>query len=103
MMHLAEAYNEAARRLATTANQLAENPDAPDAIAGALRDTLSTLEHLGGLEPSPQVGAQLHRLYSEFKAKGTITSDKVREIAQACGKIAQNNAQMGAQFNSIWQ
>lgn len=102
MMPLAQAYTEAARRLMDIADQLAKNPDDPDWIAGAQRDSLAILEHLGGLEPSQQVGAQLHRLYSEFKAAGTITPDKIREIAQVCGKVAQNNAQMAAQWNNIF-
>ncbi|MEN4397478.1 hypothetical protein [Mycolicibacterium conceptionense] len=102
MMLLAEAYTEATRRLMEIADQLAKNPDDPDWITAALRDTLAVLEHLGGLEPSQQVRAQLHRLFTDLKAKGTITPDKIREIAQACGHIAQNNAQMGAQWNTLW-
>lgn len=100
---LAEAYNAAARQLLAIADQLATNLDNPDAIAAALRDTLAILEHLGGMEPSPKVRAQLHQLYTDLKAKGTITPDKIREIAQACGTVAQNNAQMGSQWNNIWQ
>lgn len=102
MMLLAEAYTEATRRLMEIADQLAKNPDDPDWIAAALHDTLAVLEGLGGLEPSPQVRAQLHRLFTDLKAKGMITPDKIREIAQACGHIAQNNAQMGAQWNTLW-
>ncbi|OKH72792.1 hypothetical protein EB73_08375 [Mycobacterium sp. SWH-M3] len=99
----AEAYTAAARHLLAIADERAANPTNPEAIAKALRDTLATLEHLGGIEPSPQVGAQLHQLYTDLKTAGTITPDKIREIAHACGHIAQNNAQMGAQWNSIWQ
>ncbi|MEW2484505.1 hypothetical protein AB0876_33440 [Mycobacterium sp. NPDC049093] len=102
MSHLAEAYNQAARRLATVADELTNNPNDTNQGAAALRETLTVLEHLGGLEPSQKVRAQLHRLHADFKAAGTITPDKIRETAQACGKVAQNNAQWASQVKNIW-
>ncbi|MBU8821140.1 hypothetical protein KL864_35385 [Mycolicibacterium goodii] len=102
-MQLADAYSQAATNLSAVADELATNRNAADHAAAALRNTLAVLEQLDGLEPSPNVRAQLRRLHTDLQSAGTLTPDRVREIAKALGKVAQNNAQFAAQVKNIWR
>lgn len=105
MMHLAEraeAYSSAASILAAIADQLAGNPDDPEAIATALRETTAVLDQLVGIEPDPQTPAGLHQLGANMNSAGTVTSDKIREIAQASYDLAQSYSDQLAQWNTIW-
>lgn len=105
MMHLAEraeAYSSAASILAAIADQLAGNPDDPEAIATALRETTAVLDQLVGIEPDAQTCAGMHQLGADLNKAGNITPDKIREIAHACYHIAQNYREQLAQWNNIW-
>lgn len=101
-LQLAEAYNAAARHLLAIADELATDPTNPEAIAKALRDTLAVLEHLAGVEPNPPLLAALHQKGTDLNTAGTITPDKIREIAHQLGKIAQNYADGAAERAKLW-
>jgi hypothetical protein len=102
MMHLAEAYNDAAKRLAAVADELAANPANPDAPAAALRATLAVLGHLSETATSLDMRSAHHQLGATLHAAGTITPDKIREIAHNLNSIAENYAQVATGWNNIW-
>lgn len=102
LAELAEAYSSAASVLAGIADQLAGNPDDPEAIAMALRETVAVLDQLVGIEPDAQTRAGLQQLGADLNKAGTIAPDKMREIARACYDIAQNYRAQLAQWNNIW-
>ncbi|BBX30535.1 hypothetical protein [Mycolicibacterium alvei] len=129
-LHFAQACVGAATHLHTTADELAANPDDPDAVGKAGRDTLTALEQLAGMHPPAPILASLQRIATDLSTAGARTTDKtpddqmpdtargdqvpdkarghqmldtIRGAADAIGQIAQDYARQHAKGQGTWQ
>ncbi|MFV8227325.1 hypothetical protein [Mycolicibacterium fortuitum] len=102
-LQFAQACADAAKHLRTIADELATNPDDPEAVGKALHDTLAALEQLAGMQPHAHILASLQQTATDLKEAGAITPDKIREIADALDRITQDYTRLDAQGRANWQ
>lgn len=98
-MNPSEQYRTAAAELTELAVTL--EGDRTDA-ATALGITVRVLQQLAEAEPQRGTAEALHGLGERLQEGGTITPDKLREIAATQQRVAQSHDDLANQMRGLW-
>jgi len=99
MVNPSEQYRAAAAELTELAASL---EDAHIDTSTALGTTLRVIERLTEVEPQGGTVQALHGLGERLRSAGTINADKLREIAGAQLRVAQNHDDLQGGLGRLW-